>query len=159
MKNRMFIKIGLHRPLPKQWILLGIFSFCLSFQAFAQKEPLKFQGMTLSEGLVFDWKEVAFLDTVSAELTKPSYHEIDKLADLMLKNPSIRIEIGSHVGNNLSNEFSLILTRNRVNVIRDYLVEKKVKSENISLIGFGKTRYRAGQLNDRIEIKILSLKD
>jgi outer membrane protein OmpA-like peptidoglycan-associated protein len=120
---------------------------------------IEFDGILLRPDSVFEFKGVEFTDSNYCELTDPSYDRLDYLAELLIKNPALRIEINSHTGTDLSMEYALQLTRNRANLIRDYLLAKGCYSGYILAVGLGKSQFQAGRKNDRIELKVLSLRE
>lgn len=65
---------------------------------------------------------------------------LDKLAQLLLDNPSVRIEIDSHTDSRGSAESNLILSQRRSESVVDYLVRKGVDRSRLVPKGFGESQ-------------------
>ena len=101
-------------------------------------------------------------ETNSAELKEDSYKELDRLLELLEKNPSIRVEISAHTDDVGSNQYNLKLSQRRAKAVVNYLVEKGVDPRRLIAKGYGETKplvpndseeHRA--MNRRVEFKIL----
>ncbi len=64
----------------------------------------------------------------------------DKLLQLMLKRPEIRVEISSHTDARSSDEFNLDLSKRRAKGVVDYLVSKGIKRSRLEYQGYGETQ-------------------
>lgn len=96
------------------------------------------------------------------ELEESSFAELDRLHDVMVENPVLEIEVDGHTdkgGENASQENLQILSQNRANSVRDYLISKGVEAKRINAFGFGNSKPASGNqsLNRRVEIKIINL--
>jgi len=97
-----------------------------------------------------------------AQLIPTSYPELDKLANMMKDNPSIRIELEGHTDNVGDRAKNQKLSEDRVNSVKEYLVRKGVPADRISGVGYGgskpiadNNRELTRRLNRRVEFKIL----
>lgn len=61
----------------------------------------------------------------------------EKLLDLMVKRPEIRVEINSHTDSRASDEFNLDLSKRRAKSVVDYLVSRGIKRSRLVYNGFG----------------------
>ncbi|MCW5910238.1 MAG: OmpA family protein [Cyclobacteriaceae bacterium] len=95
-------------------------------------------------------------------ILKPqSFPELDRLAQILEENPSIKIEIQGHT-DNVGNRLALQeLSENRVMAVREYLIGKGIKKDRITGKGFGPNRPIAPndteenrQRNRRVEFQI-----
>ncbi len=68
--------------------------------------------------------------------------ELDIAVDLLIKYPEMMVEIGSHTDFRGSDSYNLALSEKRAKSTRDYMVNKGVKSENLTYQGYGETRPR-----------------
>lgn len=103
-----------------------------------------------------------FFNTGKSDLKAESYPELERLAELLLKNPNIKIEISGHtddIGNEMDN---LILSETRARAVYLYLLSKGVYTLRLVSRGYGEARPIAEnnndenrQLNRRVEFKIL----
>jgi outer membrane protein OmpA-like peptidoglycan-associated protein len=106
--------------------------------------------------------ENLFFDTGSWILRKESDTEIQKIKELLIKNPKLKVEISGHtddIGNDLAN---LELSKKRASTVVDKLIETGIEKGRIVAVGFGESQPKVKndsdanrQLNRRIEIKFL----
>jgi outer membrane protein OmpA-like peptidoglycan-associated protein len=139
-------------------------------------QSIKFNELTIpSEPKLYTWDidisfepaRVVVLENVEFDVNKyfirtTSFKALNDLAEVMNFKPKMKIEIGGHtdnVGDEKSNE---LLSLNRANSIKQYLVKKGIKAERIVTKGYGKTEPIADndsaegrQKNRRTEVKIL----
>ncbi len=101
----------------------------------------------------------------SVELQESSYAELDRLANIMKKNPTLVIEISGHTdytrGRNIEGLMELSLLRAKA--VKDYLVEKGIEASRMVEKGYGPNRPVVSHddpelkyLNRRVEFEILS---
>lgn len=109
-----------------------------------------------------------FFDSNKATLRPESNVEIEKLFDLMQRNPTISIEVQGHTDNKGKAAANLSLSQNRAQTIVTELIKRGIDAKRLTAKGFGQTMPiapnttpdgkpdEAGmQLNRRVEIKIL----
>lgn len=106
-----------------------------------------------------------FFATGSYELLDASRTELDKIVQLMKRNPGMQVEIEGHTDNEGSDSYNLTLSQNRANSVRSYLVSKGVSGVGMTARGYGETRPVADNateegkaLNRRTEFRILKVK-
>ena len=100
-------------------------------------------------------------ETGKATLKPESMAEIQKVADYMLKNPSVRFEVQGHTDNVGKPEMNLKLSQQRADAVKKYLEKKGVEASRMTAVGYGQevpiadNKTKAGrQKNRRVEFKI-----
>ncbi len=98
----------------------------------------------------------------TAEFLPSSYDELDLVAEMMLNNPNMEIELAGHTDNVGVPQLNLRLSQDRVNAVIDYLVQKGVERSRLSGKGYGGSRPVASnateatrRLNRRVEFTIV----
>jgi outer membrane protein OmpA-like peptidoglycan-associated protein len=97
-----------------------------------------------------------------ADLYEAAKVEVNKLADEMIKNPAMKIEIAGHTDNVGDDKLNMQISQKRANAIKTYLIEKGVSEKRIIAKGYGETvpvadnNTEEGRTrNRRIEIRLL----
>lgn len=110
--------------------------------------PMVLEGVTFATG--------------SARLQPGSYVELDSIAQVLLANPRLRVEIGGHTDNSGSPADNQHLSTIRAEAVRNYLVAKGVPFQQVVARGYGAamprtpdTTPRGRAANRRVEIKPL----
>ncbi len=97
-----------------------------------------------------------------AELIPTSFPELNRLANMMMDNPSITIDLAGHT-DNVGDRFKNVkLSEDRVAAVKNYLVGQGVESSRITGKGYGgskpiadNSREMTRRLNRRVEFKIV----
>lgn len=105
-----------------------------------------------------------YYDFDKADLRPESIVELDKLVALMLDNPGVTIQMGSHTDTNGPEQYNLRLSNRRALSVVNYLTSKGVNKKRISWFGFGESQPLIypemsdddEQANRRSEFRILS---
>ena len=84
--------------------------------------------------------ENVFFDLDSYNLRPESYVELDKLADYLKANPTMKIELQGHTDSQGDNAHNLELSKNRAKAVMDYLITKGIAKERLTSNGFGETQ-------------------
>jgi outer membrane protein OmpA-like peptidoglycan-associated protein len=97
-----------------------------------------------------------------ATLKSESFAELDKLADLLSKNPKVRIEVSGHTDNVGSTSVNKRISKSRALTVKNYLVSRGVEQDRIEYQGYGFDQPIAPNdtpegraKNRRVELKIL----
>lgn len=105
-----------------------------------------------------------FFDFGQAELRGESSSELDRLLSFLKENLTITIELSGHTDNVGTDDANKSLSQNRVNSVRDYLVQRGVEAVRLKAVGYGKTRPIAKntteegrQRNRRVEFRIVKM--
>ncbi|WP_128544969.1 OmpA family protein [Larkinella soli] len=121
------------------------------------------------EGDVFELKSI-YYDFDKFFIRPDAAGELDRVADLMRKNPGMKIELRSHTDSRASDTYNLRLSANRARAAVDYLISKGIEPARLSARGFGEDEIVNGctdgvecpeemhQKNRRTEFKILAVR-
>ncbi|KPM50030.1 OmpA family protein [Jiulongibacter sediminis] len=100
--------------------------------------------------------------TGKAEISNSSYRELNKLLEMMLANPEMKIRVDGHTDNQGDPELNMDLSERRAQAVRKYLIDGGVEEERIEYKGWGETKPLTQnrneierQKNRRVEIVIL----
>ena len=106
-------------------------------------------------------KNILF-NTGKATLKPGSFPTLDKLAELLKKNPDIKVEVSGHTDNVGSASYNKKLSKQRALAVKNYLVSKGIEQQRIVAVGYGFEQPVAGNTtpegrakNRRVEMKIL----
>lgn len=104
-----------------------------------------------------------FFDVNKFDLKPESQVELDKLVQLLLENPSLKIEISGHTDNVGKPADNLTLSNNRAKAVVTYLLSKNIPAPRLVAKGYGETKPVADNktedgraLNRRTEMKVIS---
>ncbi|MFM2139272.1 MAG: hypothetical protein RJA57_1579, partial [Bacteroidota bacterium] len=89
-----------------------------------------------------------FFDVNRFELRMESAAELDVLVQLLSENPTLRIEIGGHTDNIGKTADNLLLSQNRAQSVRDYLIKKNINPERLTAKGYGASQPVADNRTD-----------
>ena len=103
-----------------------------------------------------------FFDYDKAELLVESQEELNRLAEFLTSNPSVKIRIEGHTDNRGSREYNLRLSEERAKAVYQYLIDKGIHAANLKWIGYGESKpvstnetEEGMQKNRRVEFVIL----
>lgn len=101
-------------------------------------------------------------ETNRSSLTSASNVALDRVAESLLANPDVRIEIGGHTDNTGSNATNQRLSLQRAQSVKAYLVRKGVRPDRLETVGYGPDNPIATndtdegrRQNRRVELKLL----
>lgn len=104
-----------------------------------------------------------FFERGTPNLLPESFPQLRRLVDFLQENPTVKIELGGHTDNQGLMKTNLELSQQRVDKIKEFLVESGIHSERLTTRAYGGTRPVASnaseetrQLNRRVEITILA---
>ena len=109
-----------------------------------------------------------YFDLGRSNIRPDAAAELDKLAALLKQHPVTKIEIWGYTDSRGSSQYNLILSRRRAEAAKNYLVEKGISADRLSVKWYGEThlvnRCADGvncteadhQLNRRVEFKVLN---
>lgn len=129
--------------------------------------PAKQSKYTMEITISYEPARVIVLQNVEYDFNKStirpsSYNTLNDLVEVMTNKPKLIIEIGGHTDDVGSDESNQILSLDRANAIKQYLVNKGVKADRIQTKGYGETQPIADntkddgrQKNRRTEVKIV----
>jgi outer membrane protein OmpA-like peptidoglycan-associated protein len=94
----------------------------------------------MDTGSVVELKNV-FFDVNKWDLKPESKAELNKLIQLLISNPSLRIEIGGHTDNSGDRKFNITLSENRAKAVNDYLIKYgQIDADRLSYKGYADSR-------------------
>ena len=73
------------------------------------------------------------------QLIWQSLAELKKLLDLLVTNPTLKIEISGHTDNVGDDESNQVLSENRAKAVYDYLIQQGIDQSRLSFAGYGET--------------------
>jgi len=117
---------------------------------------------TLTVGNIFVLRNIYF-DFDRSTIKPESNKELNNLLQLLQNNPTMKIEISGHTDNKGSDEYNLVLSKDRAEAVVKWLVSKGIPRSRLEYEGYGETRPLATnddevegrELNRRTEFKIL----
>jgi|LakMenE01Jun11ns_1017448.scaffolds.fasta_scaffold9949379_11 outer membrane protein OmpA-like peptidoglycan-associated protein len=96
-----------------------------------EPKPIKQKLKDVFDNLVFEFNK---------DVIKPtSYNYLDELADVMVQEPTWKLQIIGHTDNKGSEEYNLDLSTRRANSVKKYLISKGVNQDIITSEGKGET--------------------
>ncbi len=126
-------------------------------------KTVDFDGKKLAEGETVVVNKIQF-SQASALLRTESRSELDKIADLLLKNPSMSIELAGHTSAEGDRQANIGLSLRRVESCKNYLIEKGIESGRILTAGYGPDKPIANNnleqeraKNRRVEMRVLKM--
>jgi len=81
-----------------------------------------------------------FFETGSAALRSESMVELDRLAQLLLGSPDLKIQINGHTDNVGDDAFNQTLSEARAKSVQDYLLSKNIATARLRFKGFGESK-------------------
>lgn len=112
----------------------------------------------------FILQELQF-ETAKSTIRPSSYASLDIVADFLKRKPAVKIEIAGHTDSEGDDQMNMVLSQERANAVKKYLISKGVPEKQMKAAGYGETRPVADnnsasgkQQNRRTEIQILSEK-
>lgn len=98
-----------------------------------------------------------------AKLKPESFPQLDKVFEFMDKNQKVEIQLDGHTCSIGSENYNQVLSEQRAQAVKDYIVKKGIKSKRLLSLGFGETMPKAEnstevgrEINRRVEFVILS---
>ena len=104
-----------------------------------------------------------FFDYDKSTIKSESFAELERLVELMIAEPQMRVEISGHTDNKGSDTYNKTLSENRAKAVVDLMIDLGISPERFEYKGYGFDRPIAGneteegrQENRRTEFKIIS---
>jgi len=145
-----------YTPWPKEWWK----QICYSFLQIVITTKDSIHSFQLSKNQAFELKNIYF-ETNQWVLHKGNDNKLDLLANYMIDNPYIKIEISGHTDNIGSVENNLVLSEKRANAVKEYLIEREIDKNRILAKGYGSSKPKSGNdtedertKNRRVEVII-----
>ena len=126
-----------------------------------QTLEMNFRLQPIEVGAVVSLKSILF-EIGTTKLLDESYDELNVVVDFLKSNPKVEIELEGHTDNRGDMKKNLLLSQQRVDKIKSYLVSKGISQKRIKGKGYGGSRpiatndsEEARRLNRRVEFRIL----
>jgi len=117
------------------------------------------KGCPIEQTVVF--QNVNF-ETNSAVLTGQATHVLDSVVGALKDQPNMRVEIGGHTDSTGTPTYNLVLSQQRAESVRQYLIGKGIDGGRMTTQGYGETKPVASNKteegkaqNRRVEFKII----
>ena len=141
-----------------------IFIDYVSIKVFEEINIISFNpNSSLRKGERMVLSEVKF-EAGKAILKSESTEALNSLAQFLIENPDLKVEISSHCDNNLDANKGLTFTKARADKLKEYLIAKSVNPKQLDAKGKGSMQavalnnnVKGRAKNNRIEIKIINL--
>ncbi len=134
----------------------------LDIRTFEMRDlEMNFKLQPVAVGATVNLKSVLFQQS-TANLLDESYDELDMVVDFLKSNPNVEIELAGHTDNRGLQVHNMRLSRDRVETVKAYLVEKGIDAKRITGKGYGGIKPIADndaevtrRLNRRVEFTIV----
>jgi OOP family OmpA-OmpF porin len=90
------------------------------------------RGCWIVEGLLFD--------TNKSTIKPESKQGLDELAEVLKKNPEMKLEIQGHTDSTGSLELNTRLSKERAQAVKDYLIREGIAADRLEANGYGPSR-------------------
>jgi outer membrane protein OmpA-like peptidoglycan-associated protein/Tol biopolymer transport system component len=97
---------------------------------------LEFEAIEIGKAIKI---ENIYYDYDKSFIRADAAKELDKIVALLLENPSIKIEMGSHTDARGSDSYNLKLSDRRAKAAMEYLVKKGIARNRVTYKGYGET--------------------
>jgi len=92
-------------------------------------QPIETGAIVILKNIFFDFDKY--------DLLPESQVELNKLTELLQKNPKMKIEISGHTDNIGTKEYNQVLSENRAKAVYDYLLQHGIAKERLTYKGYG----------------------
>lgn len=75
-----------------------------------------------------------------AIILKKSYGDLESLTNMMLMRPDLKIRLDGHTDNNGTEEYNLLLSKNRVQSVKEFLVSNGIDASRIETNYYGESK-------------------
>ncbi len=81
-----------------------------------------------------------YFDLDKSNIRKDARVELEKIVEVLIQNPTIKIEIGSHTDSRQSKAYNQALSQRRAKATLDYLVKRGIAKSRLTAKGYGETQ-------------------
>jgi type IX secretion system PorP/SprF family membrane protein len=89
-----------------------------------------------------------YYDSDKAEIQPSSYDYLNRVAAWMVQHPEYQLDMQGHADSRNSSEYNMVLSKNRVNAVKSYMIQQGVSATSIKVEWFGETRPVASGNNE-----------
>ena len=94
------------------------------------------QTQDSARGLIVNMSDVLF-DTGQFSLKPGAREKLSKISGIVLAYPSLKLEVEGYTDSVGTDQSNMVLSENRANAVRDFLVKQGIATASISSTGFG----------------------
>jgi outer membrane protein OmpA-like peptidoglycan-associated protein len=101
-------------------------------------------------------------ETGRSKIKEESIQSLNELAEVLVKKEEWELQIAGHTDNVGKAQSNLILSKQRAEAVRDFMVERGIATERLSVLYFGQTMpiesndtKEGRQANRRVEMTII----
>ena len=116
-----------------------------------------YTGTDTVEYLATGVKDRVFFATNKSSLTSLSRETLRKQATYLRKNKNLNVVVEGHADERGTREYNLALGERRANAVKDYLMTYGISGKRISVISYGKFRYKIDVIIQNTNVKIHSM--
>ena len=123
-----------------------------------------FSLVPLQKGVIVQMRNILFKVNSDA-LEDTSFAELNRIAQFLLLNPGVSVEIRGHTNGVCGDAYCLQLSTQRAKTVMDYLVQQGVPANRLTYAGYGKSLPIASnstpegrQANQRVEFMITDIR-
>ncbi|MFT5833920.1 MAG: OOP family OmpA-OmpF porin [Cognaticolwellia sp.] len=105
-----------------------------------------------------------YFETAKATLLPTSNLALDSLYNLLVKYPTIEIQISGHTDSQGAHKYNLVLSESRALAVYSYLVDRGISTGRLDFNGFGKMKpittnetSEGRQMNRRVEFEVMKI--
>ena len=120
------------------------------------KDP---EGFIKIENLLAPQDQIIFFDTNSTKLSKSEIEKLNRFAQYILGISGYRIRLEGYTDSSGDIKNNRLISKNRAEVVKSYLVGRGVKVEDIEIVGYAATNFisdnstdEGRRMNRRVEI-------
>jgi outer membrane protein OmpA-like peptidoglycan-associated protein len=84
--------------------------------------------------------EGVYFETGKSTIKAESGSVLDRVAESLVANPDVKVEIGGHTDNTGSKATNTRLSQARAKAVMEYLVSKGVAANRLTAVGYGPTK-------------------
>lgn len=124
---------------------------------------IKLALQPLEEGTDLTLKDILF-DSNSDHLDEVSYIELQRVIQLLLENPTLRVEVAAHTDDVGSAAYNQLLSQRRAQSVAKFMVENKIDPNRFETKGYGESEPVVSNdteenraKNRRVVLRILSI--
>ena len=107
---------------------------------------------------------VIYFDLDSNALSAKAKGKLDRVADLLLKNPNVEVTLNGYTDSYGDPSYNQVVSEGRAGMVKSYLVGKGVDPAKIEAVGYGPQKFLATnktregrRLNRRVEIEVSNM--
>ncbi len=107
---------------------------------------------------------VIYFDLDSNALSAKAKGKLDRVADLLLKNPNVEVTLNGYTDSYGDPSYNQVVSEGRAGMVKAYLVGKGVDPEKLEAVGYGPQKFLATnktregrRLNRRVEIEVSNM--